>query len=295
MASVEAKVTTTSEALFSAIASEQDLTALLGNADEGLYRDFKVKEHPSKPDLGPDDRKNFSKLLSAFANSDGGVILWGVRTEMTHGREVASTLQPISDPAEFASRLARLVPNATQPVIDGVQIETIESAKEGYGYVKCLIPASDRAPHRAMQADREYYGRTTDQTYRLEHYQLEDMFGKRARPSLVLVPEIRAEGDRWHLRLALRNEGRVSAAHAGWIASLSANTEILHVPGDVQNLSHLNNAYVLSFNVQGVIHPMPITVGPSYFHIRKANSDPLEIKITIFCDQMRYRESWIRL
>ena len=32
----------------------------------------------SRPKLMDDDRKNYSKALSGFANSDGGVIVWGI-------------------------------------------------------------------------------------------------------------------------------------------------------------------------------------------------------------------------
>lgn len=288
-------MTTTPESYFSSCSVEGDLRQLLGVADENLYRDFKAKEHPGKPDLSLDDRKNFSKLLSAFANSDGGVIFWGVRTQTVEGRDIASELQPLANPAEFAARLIKLVPNATQPVIDGVQIEVIPSGEVGSGYVKCLVPSSERAPHRAMQAEREYYGRTTDQTYRLEHYQLEDMFGRRLRPLLVVVPEIVQESAIWNVRLSLRNEGRASASHAGWIASLSGNAQLVHVPPGVNDLSHLNNFHVLSYNVQGVIHPMPINVGPAYFQLKRKGDGPIEIKVTSFCEHMRYREMNISL
>ena len=43
--------------------------------EEGLYIDFKTM---SDAPMKKDDKKNFAKGLSGFANSSGGIIIWGV-------------------------------------------------------------------------------------------------------------------------------------------------------------------------------------------------------------------------
>ena len=43
--------------------------------EEHLYLDFKLA---NQADLNRDDRKNLAKALSGFANSSGGIIIWGV-------------------------------------------------------------------------------------------------------------------------------------------------------------------------------------------------------------------------
>jgi len=62
-------------------------------------------------------------------------------------------LKPITNPDRYRAKALDSILNATQPAVDGVRIETIPAATKGAGYVKVLIPASDRPPHRAMSAD----------------------------------------------------------------------------------------------------------------------------------------------
>jgi hypothetical protein len=74
-----------------------------------------------------------------------------------------------------------------------------------------------KVPHRGMLADREYYERTTEDFYRLEHFDLEDMFGRLPRPSLSLSMSVHRTGSSsghtgktWDGRLVIgiKNSGR---------------------------------------------------------------------------------------
>jgi len=66
---------------------------------EDLYLDFTRKSKPNVAVLNDDDKKNLSKAMSGFANSVGGVIVWGVIAE--RGRkdpelpDVATRLAPL--------------------------------------------------------------------------------------------------------------------------------------------------------------------------------------------------------
>ena len=52
---------------------------------EGLYFDCKCKGDSSKPHVTKDDRRNLGKSISAFANSEGGTLLWGVDARSEQG------------------------------------------------------------------------------------------------------------------------------------------------------------------------------------------------------------------
>ncbi|TMA25418.1 MAG: ATP-binding protein [Deltaproteobacteria bacterium] len=180
--------------LFSSLESENALQAAVDTGrEEDLYLEFKQKHNRSQPDVDEPDRKNLSKAVSAFANATGGVLVFGVETKKVQdGPDRAVALKPIANAPAFLRRLQESVLNTTQPVVDDVEFRCIPSLLEaGAGYVACLIPESDKTPHRAMFANREYWRRTTNGARRLEHIDLEDMFGRRPRPLLRAVLELR--------------------------------------------------------------------------------------------------------
>lgn len=113
------------------------------------------------------------------------------------------------------------------PIVEGVEVNSFETEKSAeYGYVIVLIPASDGGPHRAMLkqgGDREYWKRSGDSFYRMEHFDIADMFGRRRRPKLTLhwtvVPRGKRRDPKGEMRfhfgfiLGLRNEGRAIARY----------------------------------------------------------------------------------
>jgi schlafen family protein len=172
-------------AFFESLATELDINKLTAAREqENIHLEFKQKKVRNEPDLADSDKWQFSRALSGFANSDGGVLIWGI---VTDNEERAASLAPITGCREFQARLKKSLLNAVQPVVDNVRIEVIPTAENSeIGFVTCLVPASDKAPHRAMLANREYYKRSTEGFYRLEHFDLEDMFGRRPVPRLEL-------------------------------------------------------------------------------------------------------------
>lgn len=153
---------------------------------EDLYLDFKTL--PSAPDLTRDDRKNFAIALSGFSNSDGGVIVWGIDARPSPGSKVdcAQELRPVADAAGVLSRLQSLTGEATSPLIDHIEHRLI-SHTNGTGFLVTLIPVSDSGPHMALLGEGRYYKRSGDSFYRLEHFDVADMFGRRPQPQLELV------------------------------------------------------------------------------------------------------------
>jgi Putative DNA-binding domain len=211
--------------LFESLASEVELQVLVDEQrEEGLYLEFKQKADRRNGDLSETEKKGFSKSLSSFANADGGVVVFGIETSKdVDGVDRATSLKPITDHTRFRARLMDSILNSTQPVVDGVRIECID-AQNNAGYVKCLIPQSDKPPHRANVADHQYWRRVSTGHRRMEHYELEDVFGRRMRPSLKLLVELkpRPEGDpREELHFRLFNERRGLEKHVGFHCRLN--------------------------------------------------------------------------
>jgi hypothetical protein len=284
---------TVSETIFEEIRSEADLSALVGVADETLYREFKRKVDSRHDRIDDYDRKNFSVALSAFANSDGGVVIWGVGTTRRHNRDVADALQPITNVGAFARRLSDLIKDTVHPMVPGVRLDIVASAgRSGDGYVKCLIPASLGGPHRAFHGDHQYWGRTDAGTYRLEHFQLADMFGRRLRPDLQLDFGLNIQqGGLFGISVDLRNLGRASAKEAGWLVQICDNAQVVHLPPGVKNGTRNSRNTMLDFRFPAQLHPLPLCFGPGPIQFRFIDQTRATIvRVIWYCEDMSYRE-----
>jgi Putative DNA-binding domain len=236
-------MSSTAEALYASLSSEAALERMVAERrEEDLYLEFKQKRDASTSELHDDDRRSFSKALSGFANADGGVLVFGVRTAKTQdGIDRAAELAAIHEPERVRARLMDSILNTTQPVVDHVRLESLLSAS-GKGYVKCLIPQSVKPPHKAMLADKRYWRRISSGYREMDHYELEDVFGRRLRPSLKIGFELRPRPDsdpHEDLHLFLINEGRGVAKHARVLCVLE-DAKLAGVSGGLNESTQIN-------------------------------------------------------
>src|SRR5712672_2771780 len=129
---------------FHSIKSESDFQKMITDGvKEDLYLEFKQKHDRRHANLEDDDKFNFSRALSGFANSDGGILIWGMETNRVD--DSAKKLKPISDVDGFIRSLKSGLINSVQPFVDNVLIEKVPTdASQQVGYVKCFIPQSDK-------------------------------------------------------------------------------------------------------------------------------------------------------
>lgn len=192
--------------------------------EENLHLEFKTVKSPNlKSD---DDKRNLTRSLSGFANSDGGLVVWGV-TAKKGANEVdcATDLAPVADAALLLSRLNELTSDLVSPMVDGVEHRLVLEGGGPSGYAVSHVPRSDIGPH--MASDNRYYKRSGDSFVRLEHFDVADMFGRRAHPVLRLVGRVhfgggyrRANGVThldFEVIFAIENTGRGSA-YAPYVA-----------------------------------------------------------------------------
>ena len=159
---------------------------------ETLHLEFKVLENDDK--LPRNDRRTFAQALSGFANSEGGIVVWGViAKDDEDGVDAARAKKPITNVHRLHSRFQSLTPEATSPIIDGVLHKPL-SHRDGSGFLITYVPASESAPHMAKFGDDRYYKRSGDSFRKMEHFDLEDMFGRRPRPNLELHTRLQQGG-----------------------------------------------------------------------------------------------------
>jgi hypothetical protein len=160
--------------------------------EENLYLDFKTVN--SADFTNRDDKKNFAKALSGFANSSGGLIIWGVKAaNNSKGIDCACGSSEITPISLFLNKLNRFTGIFVTPIVDGVKHKKIET-KQDSGFAITLVPESDAGPHMAKGGKDRYYKRSGDSFYKMEHFDIEDMFGRRKKPKLSLNTSIVREG-----------------------------------------------------------------------------------------------------
>ena len=87
--------------------------------EEHLHLDFKLVANSEL--TSKDDKRNLAKAISGFANSDGGIIIWGVDARKNaDGVDCAAAIVELSNPALMVSRLNAMTGEATTPIVDGV-------------------------------------------------------------------------------------------------------------------------------------------------------------------------------
>lgn len=185
-------------------------TQVLGSIERYSF-DFKEKSDCRNPKLSDIDRKNLAKAVSGFANSSGGVLIWGIENS-------SIAPKPITDIQKFISALLKLAPQTTNPIVPGIDGDWIPSGtgntNEGFGII--YIPESHLPPHRVILNQEgikdHYYVRSGETFVVASHSHLEDMFGRRPRPKLEFVARLENIGRRGcGIVIGLRNTGRYIA------------------------------------------------------------------------------------
>jgi len=180
---------------------------------EDLNLEFKTANYPTNTSF---DLKNFSKCISGFSNSSGGIIVWGVNASQNkNGIDAANKLKPIKNILKFENYLKRNEGRAIVPLVDNIQYRNLIS-KDDEGYLLIYIPASEISPHMAQFADKHYYKRSGDSFYKCEHFDIIDMLNRKSTPKLkfeVISEKVKLNPDRnkYEAIFSITNIGQVTA------------------------------------------------------------------------------------
>jgi len=163
--------------------TEDDLQELKKvGAQESLYLEFKGWMSLQNRDR---EKNELSKDVSAFANSEGGDILYGVREDGEPPSRFADVDEGIN-PSDIAPEwLEQVISSRIQRRINGVRIKPIELKNSRPGRVVYLVhvPPSFDAPHQAV--DKKYYKRFNFQSVPMEDYEVRDVRNRRLEPIVV--------------------------------------------------------------------------------------------------------------
>ena len=147
-------------------------------AEESLYLEFKAAGSLINTDFA---KNELSKDVSAFANADGGTIVYGITG--TGSPTKAETLDPVNALTVSAEWLEQVINSRIQPRIPGIRIHPLRPDKTDTGKAIFVveIPSGTR-PYQA--SDKRYYRRYNFEARPMDNYEIEELRNRSTGPVL---------------------------------------------------------------------------------------------------------------
>jgi Putative DNA-binding domain len=143
----------------------QDIDALIRDrVQENIHLDYKASAA-----IADNKGHEISKDASAFANSDGGILIYGVEEK----NNIPIRIDDGVDDRKFSREwLEQIIISRVTPIIDGLRIIPISLGSGTTLYV-VSVPKSQRGPHQA--SDKKYYKRGNFISQPMEDYEIKDV------------------------------------------------------------------------------------------------------------------------
>lgn len=175
--------------------------------------EFKTLEFKSLAALVPEAKDEISKDVSSFANSTGGIIIYGIK-EIREGSNIRLELEeglPANIP-HGKEWLENIIASRISPRIEGLYINPVRLPNENYLFV-VIIPQSNTAH---MAGNNRYYKRHNFKVEPMEDYEVRDVMNRLNLPRLHLTftaPRNIGSDGKYNLQLLIRNVGEVFVKH----------------------------------------------------------------------------------
>lgn len=169
------------------ISSITDLQNLICNqVEENLHLDYKAADALMKTD---GKKKEISKDVSAFANSDGGIIIYGIKEFSDPAkRHLPELIDPVDRTFISKEWLEQVINSNISPRLDGLKIVPISINISSNEVVYIVdIPKSNTA-HQA--ADLRYYKRNNFESVPMYDFEVRDIMNRKKSPKIELSFEI---------------------------------------------------------------------------------------------------------
>lgn len=240
-------------------------SSILGISIEDTWLECKQKQDPGKDSLSESDESNFAKALSGFANTSGGVLIFGLMAEkISEGAEIIKDIAPIKKLSVFEARLKEKEPRIVERSISGIEYRKLfVNEKDDEGILIIYIPESINPPHRSLK-DKNFYLRAGGSFFPLDVPQIESLVLKNIKPDLDIDfivftdVDIRTCSDkRLHMYFNLTNTGKTIAKNIFVRLQFTKNSKYkIEVVGHHQyHISRDDLGVTYDWHYEKVIHP----------------------------------------
>jgi len=236
---------------------KEEIEQLVNNGiEEGLNLEYKSCNALEKTD---GKIKEISKDVSSFANSDGGVIIYGVKEyDQADKKHLPEKIEDGFDPADISREwLEQVIISNIRPKINGLIIYPIPTGIGNKVIYAVDIPKGDTA-HQAK--DKRYYKRHNFLSEYMEDYEIRDVMNRKRVPDVQLViakRQLPSESE-YELHVSLINKGEIVINHFRVDISLPLNLII-----QKEGYFH-KEEFIKNFNVEGVVHKGVLYRGVNY-------------------------------
>ncbi len=213
--------------------------------EENLHLEFK-----SGAFFDANKKDDITATVASFANSDGGVLMIGVREKKLNGKSHAESIDGVQlDPKHTKEALESILISSISPKIDSLRILRLEY--NGTSIFILEIPKSERAPH--MASDKRYYKRLNFQKIPMENYEVEDyMFGRKKTPRLTAkfnFSDGKAQSNllSFSMEILIRNLGRIMARYVLLTLEIKGLSVVSPIPHGFNVLKQDQNETILQF------------------------------------------------
>lgn len=186
-----------------------------GGEAESLYYECKA---PSDPKVGKDTRLHLAKACSGFANTNGGIIIYGMSTTK-HGHsglDVMTQLEPIGNVKSFAQQIENAIPSLTTPSFMCSVKVVRQNASDTRGIVLVHIPKAQSDPVQS-NVDSLFYYRSGDDFVVAPYEMIKRLFAATESPDLLPYCQDRilsknADG-MWEIPVSVQNQSSAIGEH----------------------------------------------------------------------------------
>lgn len=266
--------------------------------EENLSLDYKRADSLAKTD---GKRAEVTKDVSSFANSSGGVLIYGIKEfDDDARRHLPERFDPVQR-TEISREWLDQVIQTIQPRIDGIIIHPVTVSEQDN--TVCYVVEVPQSHTAHMARDHRYYKRHNFNSLPMEDYEVRDVMNRRTHPRIrAFIFVNRAAGHpkpEGLILVKLENVGTVLARHV---------MVALEVPLDMKGLIAIEKPVLMERSAEGECcllrltpeFPQPPLFPGSdltllrkfYTDVRIENIDkrPVNstrhVKVTVFADEM---------